>query len=101
MSSEGSPHEISQSGQGGGRGSSAGTSHRDHDGDKGRAGLYDGSTVKDGSSIKAPIADKGTSSMMKTELAALCTISSMISCEPASCRCICKGVILIRRSQKI
>ena len=51
MSSEDSPHETSQSGQGGGRGSNTGTSRRDHGGGGG-APLRDGSTVKDGCSIK-------------------------------------------------
>jgi len=40
----GSPHEASQSGQGGSRGSSTGISRRDHDGGSG-AGLHDKSVV--------------------------------------------------------
>ena len=51
MPSQSSPHEVSQSGQGGGRGSNTGTSRRDH-GSGGGVGLPDGSAVKDGSSIK-------------------------------------------------
>ena len=54
MSSEGSPHEASQSSQGGGCGSSTGTSRRDH-GSGGGAGAIDGSAVKDGNSIKTQI----------------------------------------------
>jgi len=34
----------------------------------GGVGLRDGSVVRDGSSNKAPIADRGTSSLLKTEL---------------------------------
>ena len=67
MSSEGTPHEASQSGQGVGRGSNGGTSHRDHDGGGG-ADLCNESIVKDGNSITAPIADRDASSMLKTEL---------------------------------
>ena len=66
LSSEDSPHEAPQSGQGGGCDSNTGTSYRDGGG--GGAGLCDGSTVKEGSSIKAPIVDKDTSSLLKTEL---------------------------------
>ena len=67
MSSEGSPHEASQSGQGGGRDSNTIISHRNH-GDGGEASLSEGSAVKDGTSIKAPIIDRGASSLLKTEL---------------------------------
>ena len=49
---EDSPHEASQSGQGGGRDSNTDTSRRDHGGGD-RGGLHDGSTVEAGSSIKA------------------------------------------------
>jgi len=52
LSSEDSPHEASQSGQGSGRGNITGTSRLYHGGGGG-AGLRDGSVVKDGSSIKA------------------------------------------------
>ena len=64
-------------------------SHRDQ-GDGGGTDPRVGS-IKDGSSINVPIADWGTLSMIKTEQTALCIISSMISCEPISCRHICKG----------
>ena len=67
MSSEGPLHQASQLGQGGGRDSNTYTSHRDH-GDRVGAGLHDGSTIKDGSSIKVQIVDRDTSSPLKTEL---------------------------------
>ena len=67
MSSEGSPHEASQSGSSGGYDNNTGTSHRDHCGGVG-TGLRVRSAVRDGSSIEAPIADRGTSSPLKTEL---------------------------------
>ena len=67
LSNENSPHEASQSGQGGDRGSSTGTSHRDHAGGGG-ASLRDGSTVEDGSSIKVQIVDQGALSLLKMEL---------------------------------
>jgi len=67
MSSESSPHRASQSSQGDGHGNSTGTSYRDHGGGGG-ASLCDKLTVKDGRSIKAPIADRGLSSLLKSEL---------------------------------
>ena len=67
MSSEGPPHEASQSGHVGGRGINNGASRQDHSGGGG-AGLHDGSTVKDNSFIKAHIIDRGVSSLLKTEL---------------------------------
>ena len=57
---------MSQSGQGDGRGSSMGTSCRDHGG--GGVGLHDGSVVKDSSPIKAQRVERGASSLLKTEL---------------------------------
>jgi len=65
--SKGSLHEASQSGQDGGCGSNTGTSHRDH-GRGGEAGLCDESAIKDDSSIKTAIADRGATSLLKTEL---------------------------------
>jgi len=67
LSSAGSPHKAPQSSQSDGRVSITGTSHRDHHGGGG-GGLCDGSAVKEGSSIKALIVDRGTSSLLKTEL---------------------------------
>ena len=67
LSSEGSPHEALQSGQGGGRGSNTTTSHQVHDG-RGGAGLCDGSVVKEGSSIKVIIVDRGVSFLLKMKL---------------------------------
>ena len=53
LSSECSPHEASQSGQGDGRDSNTSTSCRDHDVEGGgEGGFHDGSAVKDDSSIK-------------------------------------------------
>jgi len=66
LSSEGFPYEALQSVQGGGRDSNTGVSHRDHGG--GGGGLCDESAVKEGTSIKTPIVDKGTSSLLKTKL---------------------------------
>ena len=67
LSSEGSPHKASQSDHGGGRRIITSASHRDQGGGDG-IGLCDELTVKDGSSIKAPIVDKGTSFLLKIEL---------------------------------
>ena len=67
LSSGGSPYEASQSGQGGGRRSTTGTSRRDHGGG-GEAGLCDGLAVEDGRSIKVQIVDRGALSLLKTEL---------------------------------
>ena len=67
LSSEGSPHEASQSGHDGGQKISTSASHRDQDGGGG-ADLYYRSNVKDGSSIKAQLVDRSTSSLLKTEL---------------------------------
>ena len=67
LSSEDSPHEASQSGQSGGRGSSMGTSCRDHRGGGG-AGLHDRSVVEDSSTIKEQIVERGASSWLKAEL---------------------------------
>jgi len=58
-------HESPQSGRGGDRGSSTSASRRDHGGG---VGLHDESAVKDDSSIKARIVDRGTSSLLKTKL---------------------------------
>ena len=66
LSREG-PQEVSQSGQSGDRGSSMGTSCRDHGGGGG-AGLHDGSAVEDSSSIKAQRVERGASFLLKTEL---------------------------------
>jgi len=67
LSSEGSPHETSQSGYGGVRGRNASASHRDQGGG-GEADLHNRSAIKDGNLIKVPIADRRTSSLLKTEL---------------------------------
>ena len=48
----------------------------------------------DGKLGQSHVADKYESSMIKTELHALCIISSLISCEPISRRYICKGPYL-------
>ena len=66
MSSKGSPYEASQSGQGGGCGSSTGVSCRDQGGGGG-AGLRVESAIQDSSSIKTPIADSDASSLLKTD----------------------------------
>ena len=55
LSSEDSPHEASQSGQGSGRESNTDTPRRDHGGGGG-ASLCDGFTVKDDRLIKVQIA---------------------------------------------
>ena len=67
LSSEGSPHEASQSGHDGGQKISTSASHRDQGGGGG-AGLCYRSNVKDGSWIKAQLVDRSTSSLLKTEL---------------------------------
>jgi len=67
LSSEDSPHEASQSGQGGGRESNTGTTLRDHD-DGGGAGLRDGLTVENGCLIKVHIVNGGASFLLKTQL---------------------------------
>ena len=58
---------MSQSGQGGGRGSNMGTSCQDHGGGGG-AGLHDGSAVEDSSAIKAQRVERSASSLLKIEL---------------------------------
>ena len=62
-------HESPQSGQGGGRDicTSTSASRQDHDG-RDEAGPHDGSTLKDGSSTKTQIIERGASSLLKTEL---------------------------------
>ena len=65
--SEGPPHEVSQLGYGGGRGSSTGTSCWDHGGGGG-VGRRDGLAVQYGSSIQAQRVDQGASSLLRTEL---------------------------------
>ena len=88
MSSEGSPYEVSQSGQGGGRGSNTNASWMAHSGGGG-IGIHDRSNVNGGRSTLSQVADRCESSIMKTELTALCTMINLISCDPASCRKIC------------
>ena len=65
LSNDGSPHKVSQSGHGGDRKINTSASHRDHDGGGGAA-LRDGSAVKNGSLTQ--IVDRGTTSLLKTEL---------------------------------
>jgi len=67
LSSEDSFHEASQSGEGGSCSNNTGTSRRDHGGG-GEIDLRDRSAVKDSSSIKTNIVDKGTLSPLKTKL---------------------------------
>jgi len=64
---EGSPHEASQSSHGDSQTINTSASHRDQGGGSG-AGLCDGLTVKNDSSIKILIVDRGASTLLKTEL---------------------------------
>jgi len=63
MSREGSPYEASQSGHGSGQRINTSASHRNQGG-RGGADLCNGSTIKNGSSIKAPV-DRDISSLLK------------------------------------
>ena len=78
-----------QSGQGGGRGIDTDASWLNQGGEGG-TGFRDKPAAVDDKSSQSQVTDRCKLSMMETELTALCIMNSLISCDPISCRKICK-----------
>jgi len=79
-----------QSNQGGGWGINTDASWLNQGGGGG-TGFRDRLDMKDGILNQLKIVDRCESSMMKTELTALCIMNNLISCDPVSCKKMCNG----------